>query len=446
MLADISSELLIILVLTLANGFFAGSEIAIVSARKSRLEAKAKEGSSGARQALDLQANADRFLATVQVGITLIGNFSAAYGGARIASVLAGALQPSMGDSAEPVALLIVVILITYLSLVLGELVPKRLALQAAETWASFAAPFMNFLAKVTTPIVFILTTSVNLIFRLIGVKRDSDDSVTGEDIVFLAQEGAQSGTVEAGEAFFIQRAFEFTDRPIRNVMTPRTELTTVDADAPLQEAVQQFINSQYTRIPVYEDTPDHIVGTIHVKDILAAAIKPTPVKTVRSLIRRTAVLPETAHIDEAMNRFRVDGIHMAVVIDEYGQTAGVVTMEDLLEELVGEIRDEHDRGESNPIVQREDGSWLVNGLEAYDRVVKRVGLPPVQPEEEGDYTTLAGMLLARLGRIPQETDTVTVAGFQIEVIDMDGRRIDKVLITRLPETPADPRTPPPDA
>ncbi len=438
MLGEIGGELLIIVILTLANGFFSGSEIAIVSARKSRLEARSKEGSSTARQALNLQANPDRFLATVQVGISLIGTFSAAFGGARIADVVADAIRPALGGSADTVALVLVVLFITYLSLVLGELVPKRLALQGAERWAMIAAPIMRAVAVIARPIVFILTTTVNIIIRLLGANRPADDSVTGEDIVFLAQEGAQSGTVEAGEAFFIQRAFEFTDRPIKSVMTPRTEMTAVDADAPLKDVVQKILHSHYTRIPVFEDDADHIIGTVHVKDVLGAALKANPVKSVRSLVRRTTVLPETAHIDEALNKFRTDGIHMAVVIDEYGQTAGIVTMEDLLEELVGEIRDEHDRGESNPFVKRDDGSWLVNGLEAYDRVVKRVGLPPPTEEEEGDFTTLAGMILARLGRIAEEGDKLTVGDFEVEVIDMDGRRIDKVLVRRS-EPPTDP-------
>ena len=200
MLGQIGGELLIIVILTLANGFFSGSEIAIVSARKSRLEARAKEGSTTARQALNLQANSDRFLATVQVGISLIGTFSAAFGGARIADVVADAIRPTLGGSADTVALLGVVLFITYLSLVLGELVPKRLALQGAERWAMIAAPIMLTVQLITRPIVFILTTTVNVIIRLLGANRTADDSVTGDDIVFLAQEGAQSGTVEAGE------------------------------------------------------------------------------------------------------------------------------------------------------------------------------------------------------------------------------------------------------
>lgn len=432
MLGEIGGELLIILVLTLANGFFSGSEIAIVSSRKSRLEARASEGSGGAKQALNLQDQPDRFLATVQVGITLIGTFSAAFGGARIADIITGAIRPSLGDSADTIALLLVVLLITYLSLVLGELVPKRLALLSAERWAVIAAPIMSVLAVVARPIVFVLTASVNIIVRLLGATRAADDSVTGEDILFMAKEGAESGTVEAGEAFFIQRVFEFTDRPIKSVMTPRTEMTAIDADAPLNDVVQKILSTQFSRIPAYEGTPDHIIGTVHAKDIFAAALKPNPTKTVRGLIRRMAVLPETAHVDEALHCFRRDSIHMAVVIDEYGQTAGIVTMEDLLEELVGEIKDEHDRGEGNPFVQRADGSWLVNGLEAYDRVVKRIGLPPISEGEQGDFTTLAGMVLAHLGHIPEVGNIITVGDFEMEVLDMDGRRIDKLMIRRI--------------
>lgn len=312
---------------------------------------------------------------------------------------------------------------------------PKRLALQNAERWAMVAAPIMRGVAFAARPIVYVLTTSVNSIVRLLGITDSSNDSITGDDILYMANEGAESGTVEAGEAFFIQRIFEFTDRPIKAVMTPRTELTAIDADSALNDVVQMIIRSQFTRIPVFEGTLDHIIGVVHAKDVLATALKPNPARSVRGLIRRLAALPENSHVDEALLRFRVEGIHMAVVIDEYGQTAGIVTLEDLLEELVGEIRDEHDRSEGHSFIKRTDGSWIVNGLEAYDRVVKRIGLPPVSAEKQGGYTTLAGMILSHLGHIPEEGQIVSIGDFEIEIIDMDSRRIDKVIIRRIPDT-----------
>jgi putative hemolysin len=440
---DIGGELLIILILTLANGFFSGSEIAIVSARKSRLQAKATAGSRGARQALKLQDSPDRFLATVQVGITLIGTFSAAFGGARVAEVLAEAIRPNVGEAADTLALALVVAMLTYLSLVLGELVPKRIALRGAEGWATFAAPIMSLLSLVARPLVAFLTVSVNLVARLLGQTDAQDEGVTEEDILFMTREGQQSGAVEGREAQLIQSVFRLTDRPVRSVMTPRTELVAVPITTPLSEVVGLLLKTQYSRLPVYEGAIDRVVGILHAKDVLRGVTDPETagldtVVQVRRLMRQPTVIPESAHIDEVLSTFRRRGVHMAVVIDEYGQTAGVVTMEDLLEELVGEIKDEYDKAERSSIITRPDGSWLVDGREAIDKVAARVGMPMPDPEDLSDFTTLAGFIMARLDRIPEEGDTFTEGAFSVEVVDMDGRRIDKVLIRRVDDGASD--------
>ncbi|MCU0463997.1 MAG: hemolysin family protein [Anaerolineae bacterium] len=435
-MGDIGSELLIILILTLANGFFSGSEIAIVSARKGRLQAKAEAGSRGAKQALNLQDSPDRFLATVQVGITLIGTFSAAFGGARIADILAESLRPAVGASADTLALFLVVALLTYLSLVLGELVPKRVALQGAEAWASFAAPIMSFLSVLARPLVALLTLSVNVVSWLLGQSRRDDEGVTEEDIMFMTREGQQSGTVEGREAQMIQSVFRFTDRPVRTVMTPRTALTAVAVGTPLIDVAETCLRTQYSRLPVYEGTIDRIIGLLHAKDVLRGVLDgqtermDTTVQT-RRLMRQVTVVPETAHIDEALTTFRRRGIHMAVVIDEYGQTAGIVTMEDLLEELVGEIKDEYDKAERSSIINQPDGSWRVDGREAIDKVFARVGMPAPTEDDLRAYTTLAGFVLAELGRIPEVGDTVSVDGLIMEVTEMDNRRIERVVIRR---------------
>ncbi|MCU0474680.1 MAG: hemolysin family protein [Anaerolineae bacterium] len=442
-MGDIGGELLIILILTLANGFFSGSEIAIVSARKSRLQAKATAGSRGARQALKLQDSPDRFLATVQVGITLIGTFSAAFGGARVAEVLAEAIRPNVGEAADTLALALVVAMLTYLSLVLGELVPKRIALRGAEGWATFAAPIMSLLSLVARPLVAFLTVSVNLVARLLGQTDAQDEGVTEEDILFMTREGQQSGAVEGREAQLIQSVFRLTDRPVRSVMTPRTELVAVPITTPLSEVVGLLLKTQYSRLPVYEGAIDRVVGILHAKDVLRGVTDPETagldtVVQVRRLMRQPTVIPESAHIDEVLSTFRRRGVHMAVVIDEYGQTAGVVTMEDLLEELVGEIKDEYDKAERSSIITRPDGSWLVDGREAIDKVAARVGMPMPDPEDLSDFTTLAGFIMARLDRIPEEGDTFTEGAFSVEVVDMDGRRIDKVLIRRVDDGASD--------
>ena len=440
MLGAIGTELGIILVLILANGFFAGAELAIVSVRRSRLEAAAAGGNRGARQALELAGQPDRFLATVQVGITLISTFAAAFGGARIADVLAGSLKtvPAVADYAEPLALALVVALITYLSLVLGELVPKRLALQHAETVATTAAPVMVVLAMVARPLVLVLTASVNLVLRLLRQRDTKGTPVTEEDIVYLVREGAATGAVEPGEAQFINRVFRFTDRPVRTVMTPRTEIMAVEVDTPVADIIRVFADSSHSRLPIYQDTLDNILGVLHAKDLLQAVSPAASYPLdLKQLLRPPLFAFEHQHVDDALVMFRQHGTHVAMVLDEYGQVAGMLTLTSLLEELVGEIPDEHDHPANRGIVQREDGTWLVDGLEAYDDVQERIGLPPIPEHERGDYATLAGMVLARLGRIPAVGDKVQVGAHLLEVIDMDGNRIDKVLIRPAAGSPA---------
>jgi putative hemolysin len=437
MLASLGTELIIILILTLANGFFSGSEIAIVSARRSRLEAQAAVGNGAARQALVLADNPDRFLATVQVGISLIGTFAAAFGGARIGDVLAVWLRsfPALATYAETIALVIVVLLITYLSLVLGELVPKRLALQHAERIAVIAAPVMTGLATVARPLVAVLSLSVNLVLRLLGRHRAVDSPVTQEDIVYMVAEGTTSGTVEANEARFIERVFQFTDRPVRKAMTPRTEITALEVDTAWPQIVETFLSSGYSRLPIYQDSLDHIVGILHVKDAMRVLASASEGADVMHLLRPPTFVLESQHIDDVLTMFRRQASHIGMVIDEYGQVAGLVTLEDLLEELVGEIRDEYDQSEDPPFVWREDGSWLVDGMQAYDTVQQRLGLPDDVELPNADFTTLAGLIMARLNRIPHVGDKVALGEFSLEVIDMDGRRIDKVLIQPGPTT-----------
>ncbi|MDL1917248.1 HlyC/CorC family transporter [Anaerolineae bacterium CFX4] len=340
--AAMLSELLIILALTLANGFFSGSELAIVSARVGRLDAMAKGGSRPARQALNLAKNPDRFLATVQVGITLIGTFSAAFGGARIGDILAGwiAQVPALEPHAETLGLLIVVVVITYLSLVLGELVPKRLAIQNAERLAVIAAPVMTVLSALTRPIVGILTLSVAGVMRVLGQRVTDDDAVTEEDIAYLVREGAESGVVEREEARIIERVFRFTDRPVSAIMTPRTQFTAVSVDQSLSEVMDVFKASRFSRLPLYEGTIDHVVGVLHVKDFISAFASGTDID-LRAIARPPLFVVESLHGDDVLFHLRQQGAQIAFVIDEYGQIMGLVTIEDLIEELVGEIRDE---------------------------------------------------------------------------------------------------------
>lgn len=424
-------ELLIIAILILANGFFAGSEIAIVSARKSRLEAMSDDGNAAARQALHLADNPDTFLATVQVGITFIGTFSAAFGGAQIAGVLGDELAriEPLAPYADGIALFGVVAALTYFSLVVGELLPKRLALVYAEQWAVIAAPLMRGLSVLARPLVALLIASVNPIFHLLGGSSARNDSVTEEDIAYLVREGAESGGVEAGEAQLIHRVFQFTDRPLFTVMTPRTQMVAVSIHAGRDEIVRQFIDSRFSRLPVYDGSIDNVVGILYVKDALGAFAADTTALAVRDLMRPPLFVVESAHTDDLLLQLRDRGQHMALVIDEFGQVKGLVTLEDLIEELVGEIRDEG-QIEAVPYFQRKDGSWLVDGMEPFDRVRERIGLKPLA-EAGDDFSSLASVIIQLLEAIPSLGDSVSLPDATLEVVDMDGRRIDKVLIRK---------------
>lgn len=427
---NIALELVIIFVLLLANGFFSGSEIAIVSARRSRLEAKANEGSSGAKTALKLSQNPDRFLATVQIGITLIGTISSAFGGARLSAVLAEYLRaiPGIAPHANAIAFAIVVILLTYFSLIIGELVPKKLALRAAESFAILVAPIMHFLERIATPIVGFLTFSMNVVLRLLGQKESETAAITEEDIVYMVRAGTESGAVEAHHADLIEQVFDFADRQVKMVMTPRPNMIGVDVSMTLDEIAAVFAENPFSRLPVYEESIDNVIGVLHAKDIVRL-LRDSDSETLKSVIRQPAFIVETELIDRVLEQFRKTGVHITIVIDEYGQTAGMVTLQDLLEELVGSIRDETDVPDPDEIARRDDGSWLISGITPVDKVQDATGLPMPPQLDDMDFNTIAGLVLALLSRIPTVGDVLETGGYKIEVVDMDERRIDKLLI-----------------
>lgn len=423
-------EIAITFFLFLANGFFAASEISIVSARHSRLQQQIDAGQKSAKQALELAENPDRFLATVQVGITLINTLAAAFGGATFSAPLASLFEqvPFLKPYAETLALICVVVLVTYFSLVIGELVPKRLGLQSAERFAIRTAPFMTTLSVILRPAIAFLSFSSNAILHLIGQGHATKTPVTEEDIVYLAREGAVGGTVETEEEEFISRVFRFTDRTIGAVMKPRTEITAVEVGTPLQEVIETFMASGYTRLPLYEESLDNIIGVLYAKDLLRIHTGDENID-LKKLARPPFFVTEYQHVDDLLTTFRQRGMHMAIVIDEYSQVVGLVTLEDVLEELVGEIQDEYDQPEANAFVRREDGSWLVDAMVPREEVMEKLNLPEQEGEPDSSYRTLAGMILAHMGRIPKVGDKVTIGNFVFEIVDMDGRRIDRVLI-----------------
>jgi putative hemolysin len=424
-------EVVIILVLIVANGFFAASEIAVVSARKGRLEQQADEGRRGAQAALELSEHPNRFLSTVQVGITLVSTFAATFGGASLAGALAEwiALNPTLAPYASTIALTAVTLAIAYFSLIVGELVPKRLALQNAEGMAALVAPVMQGLSRLAAPVVWFLTVSTELVLRLLGRHNAPEMPVTEDDIMALVREGTEGGTVEAAEHELIANIFTFTDRTVRSMMTPRTHITALDVQTPHTQVLEQVIDSGYSRIPIYDGTLDTIVGILYAKDLLRICQHSEP-PALGSLLRPALYIPESQRAALAFQHLKQNRHALALVLDEYGQVAGLLTLEDMLEELVGEIDDEYDEARE-AMVRRADGTYLTDGLLPVADLLATLPIPDVAAfvRSQG-IETVAGLVLGLLGHVPQPGQHTTWHGYRFEVVDMDGRRIDKVLIT----------------
>lgn len=431
MIGDLLFEIVIIFVLFLANGFFAASELAVVSARKGRLEQQAQAGQRGAAAALELAEDPSRFLSTVQVGITLIGTFAAAFGGATLAELLEGALAdiPAIAPYAGTIALSVVVLAMTYLSLIVGELVPKRLALQNVEGMASFVAPSMRGLARLASPVVSFLTFSTEVVLRLLGRHQMAESPVTEDDIMALVREGISGGMVEAAEEDLITNVFAFSDRLVRSLMTPRTQIVGIELDTPLTDLLQIVTESGYSRLPVFEDSLDRVIGILNVKDLLRVWGSSTGIDLC-SLLRPPCYVIESQRAVIAFQQIKQSNNALALVLDEYGQVAGLITLEDMLEELVGEIADEYDEADTS-IIRREDGSYLVDGLLPLSDLEEKLNIPEVEKlGREYSFETVAGLLLILLGRIPTPGDTARWQDYSFEVVDMDENRIDKILIS----------------
>ena len=427
-------EFLIILALALANGVFSGTELAMIAARRNRLEQRAEDGDSGATMALKLQEDPDRFLASVQVGITLISTLSGVFAGAALAEQIAPQLRdlPYVGGAAATgVAQFLVVLLVTYLSLILGELVPKRIALQSAESIAAVMSRPMSLIARLSTPVIWLLSASSSLILRLLGRNNVPEERVTEEDIKALVREGTEGGLVEPQEQAFIESIFKFSDRAVRHIMTPRREVKMVEAEAELHEVLDELLASGYSRFPVYETNLDQIVGIVHVRDMLLLYRRQGEHAKVREAVAPPVYVPENSRASILLATFRKSRRHMAIVVGELGGIEGVVTLEDVLEEIVGEIDDEFDEVSTEPVVRRDDGSFLADGSLPIDEVKQLLAVEALPDEETYRYDTLAGLVIALLGQIPATGDVSHWNGWRFEVMDMDGLRVDKVLIAQ---------------
>lgn len=422
----------IILVLILLNGLFAMSETALVSARKAGLRQRADAGDRSARTALELANSPNRFLSTVQIGISLIGVLSGAVGGAAIAEPLANALSgavPVLAPYAGAIAFGSVVGVITYLTLIAGELVPKRLALGDAETVASRIAGPMRFISTLASPAVWFLGVSTDAALRLLGVRPSEEPPVSEREVEILLEEGARAGVFEDEERDLARRALRLDDRPVRALMTPRPRMVWLDADELPEEHRRLVAESRHSYYPVARGDLDDLMGVASVKDALAQEIREERPADLIGSLRRPALLPEGAPATEALAAFKRSGLPLALVIDERGDVEGLVTPSDVLEALVGDLEEP----EGTPFVQREDGSWLVDGLANADELEERVGLSGLPEEQKEDYQTVGGLVMARLGRVPTAGDRFEWGGFSFEVVDMDGHRVDKVLVARTP-------------
>jgi len=426
-------ESLIVLILILANGFFSGAEMAIVASRRGRLRQMADAGDAAARTALELASSPDRFLPTVQIGITLVGTLAAAYGGDRLVSHLAdwlgSILPPGIAGAARSIALTLFVGLLAFFTLLLGELVPKRLALRRAEAIARAVAPAMHLFARVATPLVWLMSWSTSAMLFLLGAHKQDGPTVSVDDIEHLLEAGRAEGILEPVEQAVATEALRLGERTVRDIMRPRIDLDALDIATPPGEVLGAIAMAGYSRLPVYDGSLDHILGYVALKDVLRQNWMGWPIE-LRKILHKALFVPETMPLDRLLEMFQKEKNQLAIVLDEYGGTEGMVTLEDVLEELVGEIHSEHRRDREHPFVDRGDGSWLVDGGAGVEALAEVFGLR-LDPVPR-DYSTVSGLVLARLERIPVTGDRTDWQGLSIEVVDMDGRRIDKLLVKRL--------------
>lgn len=426
-------EILFLILLAVANGVFSMSESAIVASRKARLQQAAQAGSAKARAALDLAESPNRFLATVQIGITLIGILSGAFGGARLSKSLAAWVAgfPVLAPYADAIGLGLVVLAITYLSLVIGELVPKRLALHSPERIASLVALPMKTLSVIAAPVVTVLSVSTDLILRVFGLKASSEPPVTEEEIQVMIEQGTQAGVFEAAEQDMVSRVFRLGDRRVESLMTRRHDIVWLDLEDTAEESKSRLAASVYSRLPVCRGGLDNMLGVVRAKDILSRYLEGGEVDLEASL-QPAVFIPETLPALKLLASLKTARTHIALVIDEHGATQGLVTLHDILGGIVGDLPNV-DESDEPDAVQREDGSWLLDGMMPISDFKHIFGLADLPGDDSNNYSTLSGFVMFEMGRIPKSSEHFIAVGLRFEILDMDGHRIDKVLVAPAP-------------
>lgn len=426
-------DLALLLFLILLNGVFAMSEIAVVSSRKARLQRLAEDGSPGARSALALHDEPSNFLSTIQVGITSVGILSGAIGETALADPLAAWLGgfPAIASQARPVALTIVVVGLTYFSVVVGELVPKRLGLLAPEGTASLVARPMNTLSRIARPLVWLLSSSSGLILRLLGARRKDEPPVTNEEINVLMEQGAEAGIFHESEQEIVSNVLRLDEQRVGAIMTHRSDMFVIDLDEPEDEIRRQLTDCPFERIVVCRDGLEHIVGILRTADLLSAALNGAPLD-IEHHLSQPLYVPDSVSTTQLMENFRRARTHLALIVDEYGELEGLVTLTDVLTAIVGDLPSTETPGEQD-IVQREDGSWLVEGGVTAERLKSALEIDSDLPgEDENAFNTLGGFVMHMLERLPAVADHFEWGGLRFEVVDMDRNRVDKVLVTSL--------------
>jgi putative hemolysin len=431
-------QIVLIVLLIVANGVFAMSEIAIISCRRTRLRQRVAEGDRRAASALELAEAPNRFLSTVQVGITLIGTLAGAIGGAGLAEALAKAL--ALVPRLKPYALVLVVLGITYLSLVIGELVPKRLGLAYSEQLARAMAGTMQAFSVIASPVVRLLSWSTDAVLKLFRVTIPEHPPITEEELKILLDEGTEAGIFEEVEQDMVKRVLLLDDRRASALMTPRPEIVWLDADDGPEEIAHKLDAESHSRLPVAQGSLDVVLGEVRAKDLLSRCLLGESA-SIRDVLRQPLYVPETMPALRVLESFKQSGTQMALVIDEYGNLEGLVTLTDILEAIVGDIPEE-DMAEEPEAVQREDGSWLIDGMLPIDELRELLQIEALPDEAQGFFQTLAGFVVMQFGDIPAVADHFEWGGYRYEVVDMDGPRVDKVLVVPLPqsedETPQD--------
>jgi len=422
-------DVLLILTLVAVNGVLAMSELAIVSAREARLKAMAKSGSGGARCALDLASDPGRFLSTVQSGITLIAIFAGAFSGASLGEPVAQRLELAglHPNTAHSVGFGLVIFVTTYVSLVIGEIVPKQIALRSPEPIAVAMSRPMKWLSIVTAPFVWVLDQSSSLIFRLLGLNKESKNQVTAEELHLVVAEAQTAGVLEEDERAMISGIVRLADRPVREVMTPRTDVDWIDVGSTADDIRTALLDTPHSRIPVAAGSVDNIVGVIQTRDVLAAVLEGRPIE-LGDLCRTAPVIPDLMDAMDALTVLRSAEVPLALVHDEYGHFDGIVTPGSILAALAGTFAHDIVAGEEPDLVERDDGSWLVSGAASADLLSDRLG---VNLPVDRDYSTVAGFALSVLKHLPDTGETFRHDGWKFEVVDMDGRKIDKLIASR---------------